>query len=468
MKKRQLLYVTAELAPYAREGGLGEIGRDFSKSLAEYGDYEVSRVMPCYKSAGADLCYRMDYPVEIGQGFDTCVVKTEASGDIQTYFITCDRYFYRDQIYGYEDDGLRFFFFCKAVLELIRRLPYLPELVHVNDWHTGMLPLLLKKEFPKIKTVYTVHNISYQGSIPASCPAVKLTAAEQYFLGGPEGLNFMKAGILYADLLTTVSAGYCEELMQPELGCGMTPLLKQRKHPMVGISHGIDVRDYDPEAGGQVEYPYDRDGWELKKRNRGSLRQHYSLPEDDRPLAAMITRLEDSEGIDALLNVMSFLDFSRIQLMILGTGGSASSYYQELLKGITAGYSGSVAVDCQYSPDKAKRIYAGADIYLMPFRHEPCSLGPLYAMRYGAVPVVYPAGGLKDFANNGFSVREQSGQALKEALSRVLEAYGTSAWSGYVKNCMDYDASWQRSIREYGKYYEELFSDPACTQDSRG
>jgi starch synthase len=464
MNKRRLLYAAAEISPYASAGGLGEVGRSFPKSLKEYEDYEVTRVMPCHKSIAAGMSYLMDYPVAMEQGFDTCVVKSEVSEGIRTYFITNDRYFYRDNIYGYEDDGVRFYFFCKAVLELVRRLPEPPEIVHANDWHTGFLPLLLKKEFPQIKTVYTVHNISYQGYVPAAYLAGQLTMKEQYSLGWPEWLNFMKAGLLYSDLLTTVSPGYCEELQTPEQGCGMTPLLQQRKYPMIGILNGIDVHCYDPGAAEELEYPYDREHPELKKKNRSWLRRHYGLPEDDRPLIAMITRLDYSKGIDVLLKAISFFDFSKFQLMLLGTG---NSYYQDMLRGITNGYPESIAADFQYSPDKAKRIYAGADIYLMPSLYEPCGLGQLYAMRYGAVPVVHPVGGLKDTVwdgelhpdyPNGFYMREWSGQALKEALNRALAVYGTPDWNRYVKNCMSFDSSWCRSTREYRKYYEELFS----------
>lgn len=464
MTKRRLLYVAAEISPYASAGGLGEVGRSFPKSLKEYEDYEVSRIMPCHKSVAAGMSYLMDYPVAMERGFDTCVVKTDDSEGIRTYFIVSDRYFYRDNIYSYEDDGIRFYFFCRAVLELIRRLPEPPELVHANDWHTGLLPLMLRKEFPQIKTVYTVHNISYQGYIPASYLADRLTMREQYSLGWPEWLNFMKAGILYSDLLTTVSPGYSQELLQPELGCGMTPLIKQRGRPMIGILNGIDIQCYDPAIKGELEYPYDSSHSELKKKNRSWLRQCYGLPEDDRPLVAMITRLDYSKGIDVLLKAISFFDFSKFQLMILGTG---NSYYQNILSGITSGYPESIAADFQYSLDKAKKIYAGADIYLMPSLYEPCGLGQLYAMRYGAVPVVHPVGGLRDTVldvefhpdcPNGFYMKEWSGLALKEALNRALAVYSTPVWSRYVKNCMSFDSSWSRSTQEYRKYYDTLFS----------
>ncbi len=466
MKKVKLLYVSAEISPYANTGGLGEVGRSFPEALAQTKGYEVSRVMPLHKGIDCSMNYVTDFPVEMDREYETCVVKADTKDEkLQTYFIENDRYFYRDNLYGYEDDGHRYFFFCRAIVELLKRLPERPDIVHTNDWHCGFLPLLLKKEFPEIKSVYTIHNISYHGFIPASFLTGLLTMKEQYQLGWPEWLNFMKAGIIYADLVTTVSPGYCEEIRQAEYGCGMTPLIEQRENGMIGILNGVDTDHYNPITEGELEYPYNEKHPERKQRNRSWLREHYKLPEDDRPLVAMITRLDYSKGIDVLLKAVSFFDFRRFQLVILGSG---NPYYQGLLANITAGYPESIAVDFEYNAEKAKRIYAGADIYLMPSLFEPCGLGQLYAMRYGAVPVVNPVGGLKDTVledgshpqkSTGFYMKEWSGQALNEALNRALEAYQSPDWMTIVKNCMKYDSTWQRSVEAYEEQYEALLKE---------
>ncbi len=463
MTKKRLLYVAAEISPFANAGGLGEVGRSFPKALQESKDYEIRRVMPKHKSVGEELIYVTDYPVAMEQGFETCVVKTDnGNEDPVTYFITNDRYFHRDNLYGYEDDGVRYYFFCRAVVELIKRMDFKPDIIQANDWHTGMLLLLIKKEFPEIKTVFTIHNISYQGYIPASYLNGIINMKEQYALGWPEWLNFMKAGILYSDLLTTVSPGYCQEIKKPEQGCGMTGLIEQRENKMIGILNGIDTDNYDPMTEGELIFPYDSEHAERKQKNRTWLREHYKLPEDDRPLVAMITRLDYAKGIDILLKAISFFDFSKLQLIILGSG---NPYYQGLLASITAGYPESIAVDFEYSSITAKRIYAGADIYLMPSLFEPCGLGQLYAMRYGCVPVVNPVGGLRDTViedrenpenSNGFYMSEWSGQALNEALNRALTAYHSSDWKFYRKNCMMYDSSWKRSVEEYKKWFTAL------------
>ena len=466
MKKVKLLYVSGEISPYANTGGLGEVGRSFPAALAQVENYEVRRVMPLHKSIDRAMKYVTDFAVAMDQEYDTCVVKADRKDKkLQTYFIENDRYFYRDNLYGYEDDGHRYFFFCKAVVEMLKNLSYRPEIVHTNDWHCGFLPLLLKKEFPEIKTVYTIHNISYHGFIPSTYLSGLLTMKEQYMLGWPEWLNFMKAGIIYADLLTTVSPGYCAEIRQTEYGCGMTPLIEQRENGIVGILNGVDTEDYDPAKEGELEYPYDSKHPEQKRKNRSWIREHYKLPEDDRPLVAMVTRLDHSKGIDVLLSAISFFDFRRIQLIVLGSG---NPYYQGLLANVSSGYPDSMAVDFEYDATIAKRIYAGADIYLMPSLFEPCGLGQLYAMRYGAVPIVNPVGGLKDTVieddehpkkATGFYMKEWSGQALNDALNRALEAYQSPDWYTIVKNCMKNNSTWKKSVEEYQKYYVTLLTD---------
>ncbi|MHB8129965.1 MAG: glycogen synthase [Mobilitalea sp.] len=465
-RKIKILYVAAEVSPYANAGGLGEVGRSFPKALIESGNVEVRRVMPLYKTVDKAMKYLSDFPVVMDQGYETCVLKTDTENkEIITYFIENDRYFCRDNIYGYEDDGYRFFFFCRAVVEMLKKISYKPDIVHTNDWHTGFLPLLLKKEFPNIKSVYTIHNISYQGFIPSPYLAGILTEAEQKLLGWPDWLNFMKAGILYSDLLTTVSPGYGEEIKQPTFSCGMSSLMEQRDNLVVGIVNGVDTESYDPKQDKVLEYPYDSSSFELKKKNRSLLRLEYGLQDTNKPLIAMITRIDYSKGIDILLKTISYSDFNKFQLIIHGSG---NAYYQGLLASIAAGYSDSIIIDFNYSEEQARKIYAAADIYLMPSLFEPCGLGQLYAMRYGAVPIVNPVGGLKDTIiddikhptkSTGFYMKEWSGEALNNAIKRALKIYDTPEWNSYIKNGMNYDSSWKRSVVKYLECYEALLAN---------
>ena len=464
-RKINLLYVAAEISPYANAGGLGEVGRSFPQALLSMGDFEVRRVMPLYKGITKNLEYVTDFQVEMGKEYETCVIKKDTMNmDMPTYFVESARYFYRDSIYGFDDDGIRYFFFCKAVVEMLKKLSYEPDIVHTNDWHTGFLPLLLKKAFPHIKSVYTIHNISYHGYIHPSYMDKTLTQKEQFDLGWPGWLNFMKAGIIYSDLLTTVSPGYCEEIKQPTISCGMSGIIGKRKNGMYGILNGIDTDSYNPVQEGALEYPYDINNIQLKKKNKSFLCSKYGLNDNDKPMIAMITRLDYTKGIDALIKSLSFLNMNNFQVVILGSG---SAYYQGLLANIAAGYPKSVAVDFNYSSVLAKQIYAAADIYLMPSLFEPCGLGQLYAMRYGAVPIVNPVGGLKDTVcddnenpekSSGFYMEEWSGEALAKAIERAVKVYQTPEWNIYVNNCMTFDSSWRHSVEEYKIRYEEILN----------
>lgn len=462
-QKIKVLYIAAEISPYANAGGLGEVGRSFPKALSETPEIEVKRVMPLHKTVNCKLHYVTDFPVPMEPGFETCVLKkSEDSNGIETYFIGNDRYFYRDNIYGYEDDGFRYFFFCRAVLQMLKHVKYKPDIVHVNDWHTGFLPLLIKKEFPKIKTVYTIHNISYHGFIPASLLEGVLSVPELFRLGWPEWLNFMKAGIVYSDLLTTVSTGYCQEIRQPEFSCGMASLIEQRTNEIVGILDGIDTESYDPYHDGVLAYPYNEENTLQKKKNRTELRLAYGLPDTEVPLVAMITRLEYSKGIELVFNALKRMEMNTFQLIILGTG---NPYYQGMLAGIAAEYPECIIADFNYTSVAAKKIYGAADIYLMPSQNEPCGLGQLYAMRYGAVPIVNPVGGLKctvtedkkDWTkSSGFYMEEWSEEALSITLKRAITTYHTLDWAQYIKNCMKFDSSWNRSVSEYLLFYKNM------------
>jgi len=467
VKRRiKVLYVSAEITPYASAGGLGEVGRSLPKALSELGEIEVRRVMPLHRCVNAELSYVADFSVQMDRGYETCVLKEDAQNhDIPTYFIESARYFHRDRIYAYEDDGFRFFLFCKAVVEMLKMISFHPDIIHTNDWHTGFLGLLVKREFPEIKVVYTIHNIAYHGFIPAPYLKGYLSREEKEELGYPEWLNFMKAGIIYSDLVTTVSPGYASEILQDVHSSGMAELIARKPDRIVGILNGIDLASYDPGQEEQIPYPYDVNSFERKKLNRTALRREYGLPDEEKPLLAMITRLDYAKGIDILLKAVSYLDPDSFQLVILGTG---QTYYQGMLSGISAAYGKHIAVDFHYSEAQAKKIYAAADIYLMPSLYEPCGLGQLYAMRYGAVPVVNPVGGLKDTViddpihpetSSGFHMEEWSEEALSSTMQRAIGLYGTKTWELYIKNAMNYNSSWNRSVLEYGRFYEKLCSE---------
>jgi starch synthase len=347
------------------------------------------------------------------------------------------------------------------VVEVLKMIDYVPDILHCNDWHTGFLPLLIKKLIPGIKTVFTIHNITYHGFVPASYPGNLLSEAERKELEWPNWLNFMRAGILYGDRITTVSPGYCEEILQENMSYGMSDLIKQRPDTITGILNGIDTKVYNPFFDGVLAYPYQLDNIKDKKKNRTLLRKEYGLPDLDIPLIIMVSRLNYQKGIDLILPALHSLKEGTFQLLILGSG---NVYYRGILSNASELFGDALRVDFEYSPVKAKRIYAAGDIYLMPSQFEPCGLGHLYGMRYGVIPIVNPVGGLRDTVTDdlehpeyatGFYMREWSGIALAEAIKRAVKVYHTPDWSCYVKNAMNYDSSWFRSVILYSMLYKK-------------
>ncbi len=462
----KILYVSAEISPYANAGGLGEVARGFPRALCQEESVEVRRVMPLYKQVNKELTYLCDYPVCMEKSYESCVLKVDSYDKrIPTYFIGNARYFYRDHIYAYEDDGARFFFFCKAVVRMLEEINYVPDIIHLNDWHTGFLPILLKNMYPKIKTVFTIHNISYHGFIPYSYLSNLLYDKEAKELGYPEDLNFMKAGILYSDIVTTVSPGYANEIMMAPKDTGMEEVLKQCSSPIIPILNGIEIDSYNPGKVGEIAYPYDINTLEEKKKNRSLLRKELGLIDTKKPLVAMVTRLEYEKGIDLVIKAISYLDMSALQLVILGSG---KSYYQGMLEEISKGYRESMVYISDYDSGLAKKIYAAADIYLMPSKYEPCGLGQLYAMRYGAIPIVNPVGGLRDTVifqeeepeiSSGFYMEEWTGESLYKSIRLAVRTYYTKSWECMMKNAMMFDSSWGRSVQGYYNLYRNLIME---------
>ncbi|NLC44868.1 MAG: glycosyltransferase [Clostridiales bacterium] len=483
-KKLKVLFVTAESAPYAQVGGLGEVSYALPQALFN-NDVEVRRVMPLYKEYKGRTRYIKDFPVPTEDGkFESCIVKTDPDNkEVPSWFISNHRYFYRDSIYSQEDDGFRFFFFCRAVVEMLKLSSWKPNVIHLNDWHTAFLALLVKRELPEIKTVFTIHNISYDGFIPPSFLDGILSDREKLSLGWPDWLSFMKAGILYADKLTTVSPTYSMEIQQVGSGNQMQPYLQQRQDKITGILNGIDWISYSPKDDGVQPYSFDNKSWKVnKKKNRSALREELNLPDMDIPLISMISRLQTEKGIDLVIKAFQKLNWESFQIIIMGSG---NLYYEGLLSSLSSEYPENVVFLPEYSHDLARKIYGASDIYLMPSQYEPCGIGQLYAMRYGAVPVVNPVGGLRDTVvdaghtskdrsmdvvrrkTTGFYLEEWTDKSLVSALERAINTYNTSTWTSYVNNCMRYNSSWQQRVDDYIFLYRQLMEKPIEKQENQ-
>lgn len=459
------MYVSAEAAPYAQAGGLGEVAASLPKALAETGEVEIGRVIPLYKETKGKKDYVTDFPVPMGQKYEGCILKKDPDNkEIPTWFIGNDAHFYRDSIYSQSDDGFRFFFFCRAVVEMLKNTDWKPDILHLNDWHTGFLPLFIRTKLPHIKTVYTIHNISYHGFVPASLIEGLLPEEDLLKLGWPEWLNFMKAGIIYSDRVTTVSPAYSKEIQHSGLGSGMELYLSEKQYGVTGILNGIDTKIYNPSADGVQAFPFTiEDADTNKKKNRSALREELGLPDSDIPLISMISRFNPEKGIDIIIKALQYMELDSFQLILMGSG---NAYYNGLLAELMRDNPGKVIVVPEYSLDLARKIYGACDIYLMPSLYEPCGIGQMYAMRYGAVPVVNPVGGLSDTiiseqggdpkTANGFYMTEWSGKGLAAAIREAIEAYHSPKWSSYVKNCMKVDSSWQNRVQDYIRIYKDL------------
>lgn len=472
----RILLASSEVAPFAKVGGLADVAGSLPKALTALGN-DVRVVMPKYRSVAPERTL-MDFPVEIGGRRETAVLKTtsiEAKVDggtkkIPVYLIDNYQYFDRDGVYGYYDDAERFAFFSKAVIEMLPRIGFQAEIIHCNDWETGPIPMLLKEIygndpfFMKTCTVFTIHNLAYQGNFPPD--ALRLLGVGSH-LFNPSALEFygsasyMKAGILYADMVNTVSKKYAEEIQTPEFGERMDGLLRMRGDDLHGIVNGINYHEFNPRTDPRIYKNYDSSTAKDKKENKFALQKEMGLPVRDVPLIGLVSRLVDQKGLDIVLAAMDRLMEMDTQLIVLGTG---SAHYEKEFREISLRHPSRVAVFIGFNGILAQRIYAGADMFLMPSRFEPCGLGQLISLRYGTIPVVRAVGGLADTIfdydpetgmGNGFSFKDYSAEALVRTVERAVKAYSDETrWQRLVESAMDLDFSWSRSAAEYMDLYD--------------
>ncbi len=473
----KILLVSAEVMPFAKTGGLADVAGSLPKALRTQGN-DVRVVLPRYKQIEKGK-YVTDFPVNMHGRKATTIIregeitaKEESIEDrLPVYFIDNYHYFYREGIYGYRDEAERFAFFCKAVLEMLPMINFQPDIIHCNDWQSGPIPLLLRVNYSanpfydKIATLFTVHNLQYQGNFSREV-LHHLDLGDEFY--HPEELEFygfvsyMKAGILYGDILNTVSRTYAQEIMTPERGERFDGLLRKRSKDLYGIVNGINYHEFNPATDPKIYKNYDSKHIKDKKRNKEKLQEEIGLPKKDVPLIGVISRLVSQKGFDLVAGMMDELMEQDIQIVILGTG---EEYYENLIKRMKGKHPDKVGFYLGFNADLAKRIYAGCDIFLMPSRFEPCGLGQLISLRYGTIPVVRHTGGLADTiedynshkeTGNGFAFTEYSSKALASAMIRALKVYNEEPeeWLKLVKRAMDIDNSWARSAEEYRDLYQ--------------
>lgn len=488
MKKTlKILFVTTDLDPFCKAGGLGDVSRDLPNALYRMG-YDVRIMMPRHGVIDEDKhnlsLVREDVIVEMGgEEIAFRVRKSFLGGKVPVYFIDKHKYFgSRGRLYGYEDENERFLFFCKAVLASLNDLEgWMPDLVHCNDWHTGLIPYFIKEgkdnipEDRRPKTLFTIHNLAFQmgkdwwtvsrkdrddGTFPidSGLKGKKI-----------DNINFARRAIMFADMVNTVSECYAEEIMQEKYGQELHNLLaeKFKKKKFFGIVNGIDYRAYNPRTDLGLIANYDSESLSEKTKNKLYLQKKYGLKVDqDIPLLAMVTRITEQKGFDLMMEIIEPLLKLKLQIVIIGDG---EKRYKNFFSKMSKKKPGKFVASMQFRKDKITRIYAASDMFLMPSRFEPCGLGQLISLRYGSVPIVRETGGLSDTIlnydpktgkGNGFTFKNYDALSFLVAIVRGVETFKyRETWKKIVSNGMEESFSWKVPAKKYVALYRKTLKD---------
>ncbi|PQO30179.1 glycogen synthase GlgA [Blastopirellula marina] len=496
MATLNILLASSEVYPFAKTGGLADVCGSLPLELRRLGQ-EIAVIMPAFRQ-----CFTCGQPIEeLPIYFDLPIGSKVVSGqllksylpdsDIPVYLVKNNEYYDRPQLYredgeDYQDNCERFVFFSRAILEAIRLLNLPVDLIHCNDWQTGLAPAYLDIEYAatpgyeKIATLLTIHNMAYQGNfwhwdmVLTGLDWKYFNMHQMEFYGH---LNFLKTGIVFADSISTVSPRYGQEIQSSPLGCGLEGVLRDRSSVLSGVVNGVDYDKWNPATDDAIAVKFGVDDWEMgKPACKKALQQEFNLPTDPQaPIIGMVGRMADQKGFDLVAEVIQEWARTRnTQWVILGTGEPG---HQNQLSQLAQQYPDKVGVKVEFCEAKARRVEAGADMFLMPSLYEPCGLNQLYSLKYGAVPVVRETGGLADTITdtdddtlaegtaNGFSFREYSSHALADTLHRACRLYQNDkeTWKRIVNNGMAQDWSWKRSAGEYVR----LFEDTVARKQSR-
>ncbi len=479
MNKIKVWLAASEVAPFIKTGGLADVAGSLPKALKEL-DVDIRVVLPKYGQIDEKFVSQMEFvgscQIDLTWRKQYCGVFKYDFDGVTYYFIDNEYYFFREGLYGLYDDGERFSFFCKAILEVLPLIGFKPDIIHLNDWQTGMVSLLLDAHyrgreggyFKKMHTLFTIHNLKYQGVFPKSILSDLLGLDWKYFhVDGVEffdNINFLKAALSYSSVLSTVSRTYAEEIKYDFFGENLQDIIRHRSIDMHGIVNGIDFDINNPETDNRLYVNFSKDDLSGKYENKRRLQQDLGLDvTSDIPIISLISRFVDQKGLDLIEHILSELMDMGIQFVVLGTGEKC---YENFLSYAQSKYPGKVSANIKYDAVLAQRIYAASDMYLMPSLYEPCGLSQIFAMRYGTVPIVRETGGLKDTVvpynvftkeGTGFTFSNYNAHEMKDAVARSLEIYrNKEEWEKLVKRCMDQDFSWENSAREYKNLYRNM------------
>ena len=473
----KILFVSTEVSPFSKTGGLGDVAGSLPKALRMKG-VDVRVVLPKFGSIPTGLLEGLNpvakFTVHLSWRAQNATVYTFDSDDNgYIYLIENDHYFNRDNLYGYDDDHERFAFFTKAAIEMLSHIGFKADILHFNDWHSGLGPTYLRDLYrgftfyDGMKSLFTIHNLHYQGNFARQI-LWDIGLNDGYFTSGElefyGDISFMKAGIIHADAVSTVSQTYATEITTPAYGYGMDGLLLKRceEGRLFGLVNGIDTAANDPETDPRLYANFNKNTLEGKHENKRRLQQTLGFPESDAPMFAMITRLVEQKGLDIVSIIMDELMSLDVQLVVLGTGDSR---YESLFRSYAHNFPHKVSANITFDGTLAQRIYAGADIFLMPSVYEPCGLGQLFALRHGTVPIVRKTGGLADTVQhynrvtgqgNGFLFEDYVASGLMWAVREALDIYWSHNWKALVVAAMSSDCSWNNSANEYITLYNKV------------
>jgi starch synthase len=474
----KILIAAAEVVPFAKVGGLADVTGALPKALKRLG-HDVRVVMPKYQRIqDAKFGLRAIMPeleVPMDGHCERAVLKEGTlAGDIPVYFVDSERYFQREGVYGYQDDDERFIFFSRAVLEMLPRLGWTPDVLHCNDWHTAIIPNWLKTlyrddpRFSGIATLFTIHNLAYQGIFGHRVLEIAGIGSFGFVYsdrGDGHAVDLLGRGLQFADAITTVSEQYAREVQTPELGEGMDAVLAERQDRLFGILNGLDYEELDSAKDRHIAATFDVHSLGQRPENKLALQREANLKVDPEvPVVGMISRLSDQKGFDILCQALPAILSQPLQLVILGTG---DQHYHEMLTEAAKRYR-NLSIFLTFNTPLAQKIYAGSDLFLMPSRFEPCGLGQLIAMRYGSVPVVRRTGGLADTVQdydprtgqgNGFVFERYDPMELFATVVRAVENYRyRDTWRRLVEANMQRDFSWASSAQKYIHVYTKAIA----------
>ena len=477
---KKVLFIGSECVPFFSSGGLGDVIGSLPKEINKIGKYEVSVILPLYSAFPdkfrKELCKVCEYTVTLAWRRQYCGIYSLVYEGVTYYFVDNEYYFKRSSLYGSFDDAERYAFFCLACLEFMSNTDYYPDIIHAHDWQSALAVIYLKTKYntsanyKNIKSLYTIHNIEYQGVYDHSIlgDVFGISDINKSIVDYNGMINLTKGAIVCCDILSTVSESYSHEIQTDYFSCGLAPIIRENGYKCVGITNGIDVGYYSTERGGSSSHytACDISGKIICKKD---LQSFFELPiSADSPIIAMVSRLTEHKGFDLVKRIIEEVLCSDVQFILLGTGERELENY--FLK-LNEKFPDKVSVTIDFDKELSKKIYSGADIFLMPSRSEPCGLSQMIAAHYGAVPLVRHVGGLRDTitpfneesgCGNGFAFYDYNAHELLYEIKKAINFFHRKdVWEKIVKNAMESDFSWKKSAKKYCELYDRILFELA-------